>query len=118
MWRTRGHDGVVDLLKTSLAQGRVSHAYLITGPDHAGKSTLARELAMALNCTTWQGEPQGSLFGAIEPTARGEPGPCYECAACRKGLAGSHPDLMLVEQWTTGERGIVDQIRGIQYAAG
>ncbi|MBV8087185.1 MAG: DNA polymerase III subunit, partial [Chloroflexi bacterium] len=118
MWRTRGHDGIVDLLKVSLAQGRVSHAYLITGPDHTGKGTLARELALALNCTAWQGEPQGSLFGGVGAAHTAEPGPCYECAACRKALAGSHPDLMLVEQWTTGERGIVDQIRGIQYASG
>jgi DNA polymerase-3 subunit delta' len=118
MWRTRGHDGIVDLLKVSLAQGRVSHAYLITGPDHTGKGMLARELAMALNCTAWQGEPQGSLFGAVEEAHTAEPGPCYECAACHKALAGSYPDLMLVEQWTTGERGIVDQIRGIQYGSG
>jgi DNA polymerase-3 subunit delta' len=126
MWRTRGHEAILDLLKGSLAQGRVSHAYLITGPDHTGKSTLARELAMALNCTSWQGEaaPAGGLFGMDphpSPLSEGEgtePGPCYECASCRKALAGSFPDLMVVEQWTTGERGIVDQIRGIQYGSG
>ncbi|SRR5581483_4062942 len=118
MWRTRGHDAAIELLKSSLSQDRVSHAYLITGPDHVGKSTLARELALALNCATWQGEPQGSLFGAVEPAPQAEPGPCYECSACRKALAGAYPDLLLVEQWTTEGSRIIDQIRSIQYASG
>jgi DNA polymerase-3 subunit delta' len=118
VWRTRGHDSAVELLKASLAQDRVSHAYLITGPERTGKSTLAKELAMALNCSAWQGEPRGSLFGDVEPAAPGEPGPCYQCAACLKALAGSHPDVQVVEEWTT-ERGLMtDQVRSIRYGAG
>jgi len=118
MWRTRGHGAAIDLLKSSLAQDRISHAYLIAGPERIGKSTLARELAMALNCTTWQGEPQGTLFGAVEAPVNAEPGPCYQCGACLKALAGSHPDLFLVEEWTT-ERGLMtDQVRSIQYGSG
>jgi len=119
MWQTRGHDGVVDLLKTGLAQGRTSHAYLFTGPEHTGKSTLARELAMALNCATWQGEPEGSMFAAMEP-AQGdvEPGPCYDCGPCRKALAGTHPDLQIFEDWSTESSSVIQKVRGIQYAAG
>ncbi|HLG72754.1 MAG TPA: DNA polymerase III subunit delta' C-terminal domain-containing protein [Chloroflexota bacterium] len=117
MWRTRGHDAAVELLTSSLGQDRVSHAYLITGPERTGKATLARELAMALNCTTWQGAPQGGLFGPSEaPTA--EPGPCYQCASCLKTLAGSHPDVFAVEEWTTERGAMTDQVRAIQYGSG
>lgn len=102
----------------SLAQGRISHAYLIVGPDHVGKATLARELAMALNCTAWQGEAAPSLFAGVEPAATAQPGPCYECPPCLKALAGSHPDVLIVEQWSTDRGGITDQVRSIQYASG
>jgi DNA polymerase III gamma/tau subunit len=117
MWRTRGHDAAVELLTSSLVQSRVSHAYLITGPDRIGKSRLARELAMALNCTTWQGPPQTTLFGG-DPPAGGSPAPCYECSSCRKALAGAHPDILVVEEWTTQSAAIIDQVRAIQYASG
>jgi DNA polymerase-3 subunit delta' len=118
MWRTRGHDAAVELLTNSLAQARVSHAYLITGPERIGKGTLARELGMALNCTTWQGEPQASLFGDSEPQPDAKPGPCYQCPSCLKALAGSHPDMFVVEEWTTERGAMTDQVRAIQYGAG
>jgi DNA polymerase-3 subunit delta' len=118
VWRTRGHEGAVELLTSSLAQDRVSHAYLITGPERIGKSALARELAMALNCTAWQGEAQPTLFGAADPPPQAEPGPCYECSSCLKALAGSHPDLLAIEQWTTERGSMTDQVRAIQYGAG
>ncbi len=118
MWRTKGHDEAVGLLQSSLAGGNTSHAYLLTGPARIGKATLARELAMALNCTTWQGEPQPTLFGALEPAPAGPPGPCYECPSCTKILAGAHPDVSIVEEWVAARSSIIDQIRAIQYAAG
>jgi DNA polymerase III subunit delta' len=117
VWKTRGHNAAVELLTSSLAQGRVSHAYLITGPERIGKAMLARELAMALNCTAWQGEPQPTLFGEAESPAA-EPGPCYACASCQKALAGSHPDILAIEQWTTERGAMTDQVRAIQYGAG
>lgn len=117
MWRTRGHETAIELLKASLAQDRISHAYLITGPERIGKSTLAMELAMALNCSAWQGEPQG-LFGGIDTAILAEPAPCYQCTACSKALAGSHPDLQVLEEWTTERGSMTDQVRSIQYGAG
>ena len=95
----------------------MSHAYLITGPERTGKATLARELAMALNCTAWQGEPQPTLFGGTEVPGA-EPGPCYQCASCLKALAGSHPDIVAIDQWTTERGSMTDQVRAIQYGAG
>ncbi|HEY8695553.1 MAG TPA: DNA polymerase III subunit delta' C-terminal domain-containing protein [Chloroflexota bacterium] len=117
MWKTRGHEAAIELLKSSLGQDRVSHAYLITGPERIGKATLTRELAMALNCTAWQGEAQPTLFGEAE-VVDAEPGPCYHCASCLKALAGSHPDILVIEEWTTERGSMTDQVRSIQYGSG
>lgn len=78
MWRVTGHDWVVSLLKGSIAEERVAHAYLFAGPPAVGKTTLARNLAQALNCL-------------------GEDKPCNECEACRKISEGIHPDVRAVD---------------------
>jgi DNA polymerase-3 subunit delta' len=77
MWRLVGHDWVLGVLNSSLAEERVSHAYLFTGPPGIGKSTLALSLAQALLC---------------EAKDR----PCGDCEPCRKTLKGIHPDVRVV----------------------
>lgn len=70
-----------------------AHAYLITGPAHVGKHTLARELAAALNCLA-------------APDAR----PCHICPSCRMTLREAHPDFTVVER--TEERRLrVEDVR-------
>lgn len=59
--------------------GRLSHAYLISGPAGSGKATLSRLLAAAMECT-------------------GRDAPCLSCAACRKVLSGNHPDVVTVDE--------------------
>jgi DNA polymerase-3 subunit delta' len=78
MWQVTGHDWVVRVLDAGLAEGKVSHAYLFTGPPNVGKSTLALNLAQALNC-------------------EGQERPCGQCGSCRKALAGIHPDIRRVD---------------------
>ena len=80
-WPIAGHDWAVDFLQKSIANGRLRHAYLITGPPQVGKMTLALALAMTLNCTA---EP---------PEAR----PCGESRSCRKTRSGNHPDILYAE---------------------
>ena len=77
MWRTFGHDMAVELLKRSLEEGRLSHAYLLAGPRQVGKMTLAVDLAQALNCT-------------------GENRPCGECGQCQRIARGLHADVRVV----------------------
>ncbi len=75
-----GQDHEVAALERSLAAGRPAHAYLFCGPPQAGKATLARRLAQALNCTAGDGT------GA----------PCGECRSCRHIEQGKHPDVEVV----------------------
>jgi DNA polymerase-3 subunit delta' len=69
-----GHQQIRAALDRAVAEGRVHHAYLLHGPPSVGKSTLARWLALRLNCP--------------EPGA-----PCGECRTCRLILKGAHPDV-------------------------
>lgn len=77
MWRTRGQDRIIDLLKRSMQSQSVAHSYLLVGPPHIGKETLAIELAQALNCES------------VDP-------PCGLCRSCRHIAERKHPDIVFV----------------------
>ena len=81
-------------LKGAIARGRVAHGYLLCGPRGVGKTTLARVLAMALNC-----ERRG------DPALDGEP--CGECASCTRIWAGS-TSLDVIEIDAASNRGVDD----------
>jgi len=81
-------------LKGAIARGRVAHGYLLCGPRGVGKTTLARVLAMALNC-----ERRG------DPSLDGEP--CGECASCRRIWSGA-ASLDVVEIDAASNRGVDD----------
>ncbi len=81
-------------LKGAIARGRVAHGYLLCGPRGVGKTTLARVLAMALNCER-----------RSDPQLDGEP--CGECASCRRIWSGS-ASLDVVEIDAASNRGVDD----------
>lgn len=62
-----------------MANGRLSHAYLLLGPEGAGKRRLAFEVAGTLFCPEWTAK-EGSL-------------PCGHCAACLSIEHGNHPGV-------------------------
>src|SRR5438128_7625708 len=78
-------------LKGAIARGRVAHGYLLCGPRGVGKTTLARVLAMALNC-----ENRGS---------DGEP--CGVCVSCQRIWSGAS-SLDVVEIDAASNRGVDD----------
>ena len=49
MWQTKAQDRAVAALRRALDDGRLSHSYLIVGPPQVGKTTLALDLARAVN---------------------------------------------------------------------
>src|SRR5438309_11987925 len=82
---------VSNTLKGAIERGRVAHGYLLCGPRGVGKTTLARVLAMALNCENRR--PGGE--------------PCGECASCTRIWAGS-TSLDVVEIDAASNRGVDD----------
>src|SRR4051812_19089273 len=82
---------VSNTLKGAIAAKRIAHGYLLSGPRGVGKTTLARVLAMALNCE--KGAPGGE--------------PCGECGSCTRIWAGS-ASLDVVEIDAASNRGVDD----------
>src|SRR6478736_6756917 len=82
---------VSNTLRGAIARGRVAHGYLLCGPRGVGKTTLARVLAMALNCEN-----------------KAEDGePCGVCTSCQRIWAGSS-SLDVVEIDAASNRGVDD----------
>ena len=81
MWSVAGQDHLLSQLYASLRDGRVGHAYLLTGPPHVGKMTLALDMAAAVNCR--------------HPDRSGDR-PCGQCEPCARIRRGVYADLNLV----------------------
>lgn len=74
-----GQEFAVSLFQRALKEGKLAHAYLLTGPDGVGKRSLAKEVAKALNCK--QNEIQNA---------------CDLCRECRLIDSGRYADLTLL----------------------
>jgi DNA polymerase-3 subunit gamma/tau len=98
-----GQDHVTRTLLNALSQGRVAHGYIFSGHRGIGKTTIARILAMALNCRTEIGSAQ-------RPT----PEPCGVCDSCTEIRAGNAVDVIEIDAATN--RGI-DEMRELRDAA-
>ena len=92
MWSTIGQDHLLKQIDAALGVGRLAHAYLLSGPPHVGKMTLALDLAAAMNCATLSGQQAGSMFAD-----QGEDvGPCGNCEPCIRIRRGVFADLKIV----------------------
>ena len=84
---------VSNTLKGAIARDRVAHGYLLCGPRGTGKTTLARVLAMALNCENRKQRDDGE--------------PCGACGACTRIWSGN-TSLDVVEIDAASNRGVDD----------
>ncbi len=98
-----GQDHVTVTLMNALTQGRIAHGYIFSGHRGIGKTTIARILAMALNCRNTIGSQE-------RPTAE----PCEVCESCVEIRAGNSVDVIEIDAATN--RGI-DEIRELRDAA-
>lgn len=94
-WPVWGHDWAIQQFERAFQHDRIHHAYLLSGPASIGKTTLARALAMRLNCTS-------------------EDKPCGQCRACSLIARQSHPDLSIVEADMVGGNLQIDRVRDLQ----
>ena len=74
-----GHEQIIEHLKTAIEMGKVSHAYILNGPDLSGKMMIAEAFARALLCE--KQDPDG----------------CGECKSCRQSDDRNNPDIIYVK---------------------
>lgn len=103
MWNVIERNDVTLKVQSSLRSGRLPNAYLLVGPAHIGKMTLAVNLAQALNCDNTEK-------------------PCGTCAGCKKIHSGKHADVQIISlsggnKEKPAKEISIDQVRDMQHSA-
>jgi DNA polymerase-3 subunit delta' len=93
----KGQDSAVSYLKASLKNGRISHAYIFSGPDGVGKRSAAINFAKAINCG----------ISAVSGSS------CDECPSCKKIDALLHPDIFTLKPEEEGGSIKIEDVRGL-----
>ena len=99
-----GQEAMVQTLSNAIASGRLAHAFILTGVRGVGKTSTARIIARALNCT--------GADGTGEATAS----PCGTCKNCVAIAEDRHVDVMEMDAASrTGVEDIRELIDGVLY---
>lgn len=85
-----GQQHIVVTLKNAIKTNKLSHAYLFSGPRGTGKTSVAKILGKAINCTS------------------NDEKPCERCASCLSISKGNHPDIIEIDAASNNG---VDEIR-------
>ena len=99
-----GQDALVQTLTNAIKNNRLHHAYILTGIRGVGKTTTARLIAKALNCTGLDGKGGLTIH------------PCGVCENCKAIAAGRHIDVMELDAASrTGVDDIREILDGVRY---
>ena len=85
-----GHEKIIEHFQNAVRLDKISHAYILSGEDGAGKSLLAHLFSMTLQC-----EKKGIS-------------PCGECTLCRQAESHNQPDIIWVTHAKPGSIGVED----------
>lgn len=93
-----GQKHIIATLQSAIDNNKIAHAYLFCGPRGTGKTTVARLIAKAANCS-------------------GENRPCGKCESCLAIQAGNHPDIVEIDAASNnGVDEIRDLVEKVKYA--
>jgi DNA polymerase-3 subunit gamma/tau len=99
-----GQDAMVRTLSNAIESGRLPHAWMLTGVRGIGKTTTARIIARALNCTGADGKGGATI------------NPCGVCDSCKSIAEDRHVDVLEMDAASrTGVDDIRDIIDGVRY---
>lgn len=99
-----GQDALVQTLTNAIQNNRLHHAYILTGIRGVGKTTTARLIARAINCTG----PDGKGGPTIHP--------CGECENCKAIAADRHIDVIELDAASkTGVDDMREILDGVRY---
>lgn len=86
-----GHEQMIEHLRNAITMDKVSHAYIINGPDKSGKMMLAEAFAQTLQCEklTETIAAAGGDGAAVEA--------CMECHSCKQAVGRNQPDIIYVK---------------------
>lgn len=87
-----GHEQIIEHLQNAITMDKVSHAYIINGPEKSGKMMLAEAFAQTLQCERIDEKTKAAADGHAE-----EIEPCMECHSCKQAVGRNQPDIIYVK---------------------
>jgi len=103
-WGIIGHQKISEFLQKSLDNDKISHAYLLAGPEHIGKSLMAKKFMATILCHDYHKNAK-ILADKI---------PCGQCVFCTQLAKGIHPDVYFLKKEEDKKNISVEQVREMQ----
>ncbi|MCX6744485.1 MAG: DNA polymerase III subunit delta', partial [Candidatus Parcubacteria bacterium] len=100
-WPVVGHQKIQQFLQKSLANNKLGHAYLFSGPVHLGKSLVAEKFMASILCADYHQQNKKEAQKL----------PCGECVFCQQFNRGIHPDVYFLKKDEDKKNISVEQVR-------